>query len=133
MTWAKGDLRYCGGCRARHRERDRGRGVDFPRCETIGDCEVLMGAHPYQLYPDNWIPIVIYERAIGLSPMEIVTIPRKDGGTISLSRRNLSMEALRFALEDYADVLKKYSRDWILDSISIIQSVFDEALISKAK
>ncbi len=94
---------------------------------------MLMGAHPYQLHPDNWIPIAIYERAIGLSPMEIVTIPKKDGGTISLSRRNLSMEALRFALEDYSDLIKKYSRDWILDSISIIQAVFDDSMISKAK
>ena len=94
---------------------------------------MLMGAPPYQLHPDNWIPIVIYERAISLSPMEIVTIPKKDGGTITISRRNLSMEALRFALEDYADVIKRYSRDWILDSISIIQSIFDEAMISKAK
>lgn len=94
---------------------------------------MLMGAPPYQLNPDNWIPIAIYERAIGLSPMEIVTIPKKDGGTITISRRNLSMEALRFALEDYADVIRKYSRDWILDSISIIQSTFDEAMISKVK
>lgn len=94
-------------------------------------CEVLMGASPYQLHPDNWLPIAIYERTIGLSPMEIVTIPKKDGGTITVSRRNLSVEALRFALEEYADF--KYSRDWILDSISIIQSIFDDAMISKAK
>ena len=131
MTWAKGDLRYCATCRARHEERDRGRGVDFPRCEKEeGMCEMLMGAPPFRLHPDNWLPIAIYERAIGLSPMEIVTIPT-DKGSISLSHRSLSMEALRFALEDYADF--KYSRDWILDSISIIQSIFDEAMISKAK
>ncbi len=94
---------------------------------------MLMGAPPYQLHPDNWLPISIYERAVGLSPLEIVTIPKKNGGSISISRRTLSLEALRFALEDYADILKKYNQEWILDSISLIQSVFDEAMISKAK
>jgi len=122
-----GALLYCNQCRAMHSDRTKAsKKLSEPSCDkTNGDkCEVLQGK-PYELHPDNWLPILIFEKALQFSPVEQME-GYNDGKHQIYTSRVLSLEAIRFVIESYLEDGEVEDMDYLLDGIAVLKGVQEE-------
>lgn len=116
------DLLYCGSCFARHNERG-----DLPKCKETNFCEVIQG--PVQkLHPDNFLPVVVYQKARSMASISLIELRGKTYYH-TISRRDVTVETLRFIIDCYRDSIENYGMYELLDKLMIIQQVYDEYYI----
>ncbi len=79
-----------------------------------------MQQRPFQLHPDNWLPLILYHKIVKLSPLTTKTL----GGSTILSK-SLSVEAMRLILDIHAIGLSPAKIDYVVQAIGEIHSTYD--------
>lgn len=121
-----GALLYCTQCRARHRERaEASKKESRPSCDVTDGrkCEVIQ-SKPYQLHPDNWLPILIFEKALRFSP-ETQTQGYKDGVHQIRTHRKVSLDAITFVISAYLEDDEIDDMGYLLDALSVLMGVHE--------
>ncbi len=120
---------YCGQCRARHSSRK-----SKPSCDTTGDtkCEVIQ-SEPYQLDKDNWMPILIFEKALIFSPTVQTEGYDKDGRHTIYNHKVLSLEAVKFVLDAYLEDDEIEDMEYLLDALAVLKGVQEGVIRDKMR
>ena len=121
-----GALLYCVQCRARHRERaEASKKESKPSCDTTMGlkCEVIQDT-PYRLHPDNWLPILIFQKALMFSP-EVQREGYKEGVHRISTSRVVSLDAIKFVIESYLEDDEIDNMDRLLDALAVLMGVHE--------
>ncbi len=121
-----GALIYCTQCRARHSERAKASKKESrPSCDKTGGmkCEVIQDK-PYRIHADNWLPLIIYEKALMFSP-ETQTQGYKDGVHQISTHKKVSLEAIKFVISAYLEDDEIDDMSYLLDALAVLKGVHE--------
>ena len=83
-------------------------------------CEVIQHQNPSQVHPDNWLPLLIYDKVTDLSPSLIYQY-----GLVYGARPTMSIEVLRLLLDLHGSDLTQKEVEYIVDCLGMIHSIYE--------
>lgn len=88
--------------------------------KTNGEkCNYLQHEPPFQVHPDNWLPLLLYDKIRNLSPLRSVTL-----GHASQVRRAFSVEAMMAVLDLYCPAASLTRKRFLVDALGEINKTY---------